>query len=79
MISDVAQPSGGSAKFERFHDSLRRYGATRLLPDTVTTLETWSYAPLDSATRIAREIERRWLARRRMLSGLIGPVDRHPV
>jgi uncharacterized protein len=74
----VFQPSGGSAKFERFHDALRRYGATRLLPDTVTTLETWSYAPLDSATRIAREIERRWLARRRMLSGLIGPVDRHP-
>jgi mitochondrial fission protein ELM1 len=57
---------------------LRRYGATRPLPDAVTTLETWDYQPLDSATRIAREIEGRWLARRRMLSGLVGPVDRHP-
>ena len=75
----VFQPSGGSAKFERFHASLRRYGATRPLPDTVTTLETWELrSRSNSATRIAREIERRWLARRRMLSGLIGPVDRHP-
>lgn len=74
----VFEPSGGSAKFRRFHDALRRYGATRPLPDAATTLETWDYRPLDSATRIAREIERRWLARRRMLSGLIGPVDRPP-
>jgi hypothetical protein len=72
----VFSPSGGSAKFERFHESLRRYGATRLLPEAVTNLETWGYAPLDSASRIAREIERRWLARKTMLSGLIGTADR---
>jgi hypothetical protein len=67
----VFEPSGGSAKFQRFHESLRRYGATRSLPETVTSLETWSYAPLDAASAIAREIERRWLARKGMLGGLM--------
>ncbi len=59
----VFHPDGGSAKFSRFHDALRRYGATKPLPDRFERLESWSYAPLDSATRIAREIERRWTAR----------------
>jgi mitochondrial fission protein ELM1 len=67
----VFQPSGGSAKFERFHESLRRYGATRLLPETVTKLETWTYTPLDSAQEIAREIERRLTRRKAMLGGLV--------
>lgn len=63
----VYEPSGGSAKFARFHASLRRYGATRSLPDAATILEDWSYEPLDAAASIAREIERRWLAREAML------------
>ncbi len=59
----VFEPSGGSAKFRRFHETLRRYGATRTLPDIVTSLETWTYPPLDSAAQIAREIEVRWQQR----------------
>lgn len=66
----VFEPSGGSAKFRRFHEALRRYGATRALPETVRNLDAWEYAPLDSAQQIAREIERRWLARRGMLGGM---------
>ncbi len=58
----VFEPSGGSEKFSRFHESLRRYGATRPLPDRISTLDQWEYAPLDSAAEIAREVERRWLA-----------------
>ncbi len=63
----VFEPSGGSAKFARFHESLRRYGATRSLPNSATSLETWTYTPLDAAATIAREIERRWTRRRDML------------
>lgn len=65
----VFEPSGGSAKFARFHASLRRYGATRSLPHEVTNLETWSYVPIDAAAIIAREIEQRWLRRQAMLNG----------
>ncbi|MEC9368292.1 MAG: mitochondrial fission ELM1 family protein [Pseudomonadota bacterium] len=61
----VFEPEGGSAKFNRFHDALRRYGATMPLPAAFGQLESWTYAPLDSAALIAREIERRWLARQR--------------
>jgi mitochondrial fission protein ELM1 len=63
----VFEPSGGSAKFQRFHEALRRYGATRALPETVTSLDAWSYTPLDSAAVIAREIETRWQRRRQAL------------
>jgi len=56
----VFEPDGGSAKFRKFHESLRRYGATRILPESFTHLETWAYTPLDSAAQIADEIERRW-------------------
>jgi mitochondrial fission protein ELM1 len=56
----VFEPEGGSAKFTRFHESLRRYGATRRLPESFTQLEKWTYAPLDSASQIAAEVERRW-------------------
>ena len=59
----VFEPSGGSAKFTRFHEALRHYGATRPLPETVKTLPDWHYEPLDSAASIAREIEARWLRR----------------
>jgi mitochondrial fission protein ELM1 len=67
----VFEPSGGSAKFRRFHESLRRYGAKRSLPDEVKTLDGWTYEPLDSADEIAREIEARIRRRRGMLSGMV--------
>jgi uncharacterized protein len=63
----VFEPSGGSAKFSRFHDALRGTGATRRLPPEVTSLENWSYQALDSGAVIAAEVERRWLNRRGML------------
>ncbi len=63
----VFQPEGGSAKRTRFHEALRRHGATRPLPDRLDRLEAWSYAPLNSAETIAAEIARRWIKRRQML------------
>ncbi len=59
----VFEPGPGSAKFTRFHAALRRHGATRSLPETLSRIEHWTYPPLDSASEIAAEIERRWLAR----------------
>jgi mitochondrial fission protein ELM1 len=67
----VFEPSGGSAKFRRFHQALQSHGATRLLPDIMPSLEEWSYRPLDAASSIAREIEQRWQRRTRVLSGLM--------
>jgi uncharacterized protein len=67
----VFTPSGGSAKFSRFHDALRQHGATRPLPDVPSTLEHWSYDPLDSGRTIATEIERRWQQRQAMIPGLM--------
>lgn len=64
-------PSGGSAKFRRFHEALQRYGATQALPSALHALEQWSYEPLDSAAVIAAEAERRFLRRTQMLSGLM--------
>lgn len=63
----VFEPEGGSPKFIRFHDALRRHGATRPLPARFERLETWSYPPIHSAEAIAAEIARRWLKRRQML------------
>lgn len=68
----VFEPSGGSAKFRRFHDALRAYGATRSLPEQLSSLEAWSYRPIDSATEIAAEVGRRWERRGSRLSGLVG-------
>jgi uncharacterized protein len=65
----VFEAGGGSPKFARFHEALRRHGATRPLPERFERLETWSYAPLNSSDTIAREIARRWLKRRQMLGG----------
>jgi mitochondrial fission protein ELM1 len=65
----VFEPSGGSSKFNAFHASLRRHGATRQLPAAFTSLETWDYEPLDSALQIAHEIEVRWARRQAMLTG----------
>ena len=62
----VFHPSGGSAKFTRYHDSLAELGATRPLPARLTALEEWEYEPQVSADLIAQEIERRyWQQRRR--------------
>ena len=75
------EPQGGSPKFARFHEALRRHGATRPLPARFEQLETWSYAPLHSSETIAAEIARRWLKRRQMLGtpgpdALVPPSDR---
>jgi uncharacterized protein len=59
----VFSPSGGSAKFDRFHAALAARGATRPLPERLDAIPDWSYEPLHSASDIAREIERRWSAR----------------
>jgi mitochondrial fission protein ELM1 len=63
----VFEPEGGSGKFTRFHEALRRHGATRPLPHSFERLETWTYAPLNSSETIAAEIARRWAKRRQML------------
>lgn len=65
----VFTPSGGSAKFRRYHQALQAYGATRPLPDRLDSLPQWSYEPLHSTEDIARELERRWLAHRQKHSG----------
>lgn len=65
----IFTPSGGSAKFTRFHDALAATGAVRPLPDRFTSLETWDYQPLDASKSIAAEIERRYARRSRMLPG----------
>lgn len=67
----IFTPSGGSAKFTRFHEGLAAHGASRPLPETFQSLEHWTYEPLDSAARIADEINRRYARRRQMLSGMM--------
>jgi hypothetical protein len=57
----VFAPSGGSAKFRRFHAALEARGATRPLPEQLDAIPEWRYQPLHSVDEIAREIERRWL------------------
>mgnify|MGYP002075378072 CR=1 FL=1 len=59
----VFEPEGGGGKFAKFHSALRGHGATRPLPAALGTVENWTYVPLDSATIIAGEIERRWQKR----------------
>ena len=57
----VVELAGGSAKFRRFHDSLRQAGITRPFEGR---LESWSYAPLEDTARAAAEVARRIEARR---------------
>jgi uncharacterized protein len=64
-------PTGGSAKFDRFHAALRDYGATRPMPLPEEPLLSWSYRPLHSAETIAAEIRKRWRKRAEMLPGLV--------
>jgi hypothetical protein len=66
----IFSPTGGSAKFNRFHSGLAGYGATRPLPPPGEPLPSWSYEPLHSADNIAAEITKRWLRRAEMLPGL---------
>ena len=71
-------PSGGSSKFSRFHESLHKLGATRPLPEQVDALPDWAYEPIISAEQIAREIERRWVARQAELdAGRRSAVKEH--
>lgn len=56
----VFHPSGGSAKFKRFHDGLENQGAARPMPERFEALPDWTYTPLHSAQRIAGEVERRY-------------------
>ncbi len=77
----IFHPTGGSAKFSRFHASLATAGITRVLPEghlqkSGELLQTWIYQPLDSARAIAGEIERRWTQRASMLGGLYQSMDR---
>jgi uncharacterized protein len=67
----VFEPSAGSAKFTRFHTALRELGATRPLPPRVEALPDWTYDALNSAPRIAAEIEARWQKRCALLPGLV--------
>lgn len=67
----IFEPEGGSLKFSRFHEGLRDYGATRVLPAEFAALDEWHYPPLHSAEVIAAEIERRWQIRKEMLPGLM--------
>lgn len=47
---------GGTAKFERFHQSLEQAGCTRRFDGS---LENWLYAPLRETEKVAAEIRRR--------------------
>jgi len=67
----VFEPGPASPKFARFHGALRRHGATRPLPETMSRIESWTYPPLNSANEIAAEIEARWLRRKAVLPGLM--------
>ncbi|MFA5899858.1 MAG: mitochondrial fission ELM1 family protein [Hyphomicrobium sp.] len=60
----VFYPDGGSPKFARFHAALQRHGATRPFPEAFDTLQSWTYATLDSAPQIAEAIATRWLQKR---------------
>lgn len=60
----VFHPSGGSAKFTRYHESLVALGAARPLPERLAALDQWHYEPQISADLIAQEIERRYWQRR---------------
>jgi hypothetical protein len=64
----VFHPSGGKAKFHRFHARLEDLHATRRLPDVPDRLPAWTYPPIDATGIIAREIERRWLKRKAWLT-----------
>ena len=51
----IAPLEGGSAKFTRFHESLRQAGIARPFDGL---LKTWSYPPLTESARVASEIRK---------------------
>lgn len=57
----VLSMDGGGAKFDRFHEDLRRRGIARHFTGT---FDTWDYPPLAETDRAAAEILRRLDARR---------------
>lgn len=56
----VFSPPGGREKFARYHEALRKHGATRPLPDSFSEVESWTYPPIHSTECVAAEIARRW-------------------
>ncbi len=62
----LVELAGGSAKFRRFHETLRSAGVTRPFEGK---LETWSYAPLRDTEIAAAEIRRRLIVRCRAGAG----------
>lgn len=69
-------PTGGSAKFRRFHAALAAHGVTRPVPAEGAPLENWTYTPLFAAEEIAAEIARRWQRRAELLPSLVQPGGR---
>jgi mitochondrial fission protein ELM1 len=55
----VVHLEGGSAKFDRFHQAMKKAGITR---PCAGRLYHWSYEPLQEARRVAQEVRRRWPA-----------------
>ncbi len=55
----VVHLEGGSAKFDRFHQAMKKAGITRPFAGR---LYHWSYEPLQEARRVAQEVRRRWPA-----------------
>ena len=53
----VAKLTGGSEKFDHFHDALKARGIARDLSGSA--FETWSYTPLSETLRAAAEIRQR--------------------
>jgi mitochondrial fission protein ELM1 len=72
----VFHPSGGSAKFNRYHAALTARGITRKLDSVEAPLANWTYEPVDAARQIADEIARRWSARAKLVPGLCDPKER---
>jgi hypothetical protein len=56
----IADLDGGSAKFDRFHQAMRRAGITRPFTGTI---EQWRYDPPNDTGRAAAEITRRFALR----------------
>lgn len=52
----IAEVSGGTAKFRRFHAAMRDAGITRPFAGR---LESWSYPPLRETAKVAAEVGRR--------------------
>ncbi len=56
----IAEVAGGTAKFARFHATMRAAGITRPFDGG---LESWSYPPMNETAEVAAEIRRRLIER----------------